>query len=74
MSSEQELVSIRKNRLFVWAIVITAINPIFAGLLLGIWMIREPDLKREGRIVTLFAVAWGVIALLLVAKFGTLKP
>lgn len=32
-------------------------------------MLTEPDLKREGRIVTLFSVAWGIIVLALIAKF-----
>lgn len=63
-------VTINKNRFFFWAVIITILNPIFAGLLLGIWMMREEGLKKEGRIVTGFAILWGFLALLLVSKFG----
>lgn len=66
---ENGKVSIHKNRLFVWAVVIAAPNPIFSGLILGILFLAEPDLKKEGRIVTLFAVAWSLIALALVYKY-----
>lgn len=61
--------SIRKNRLFLWAVVITILNPLFSGLILGLVMLSEPDLKREGRAVTLFAVVWGALALTLFMRF-----
>ncbi|MBU6414686.1 hypothetical protein KGQ34_00370 [Patescibacteria group bacterium] len=64
-----EQASVRKNRLFFWAVVIAALNPIFSGLILGILFLREPDLKKEGRIVTLFSVVWGLIALGLIYKY-----
>ena len=64
-----EKAGIRKNRLFFWAVIITILNPLFSGLILGLVMLSEPDLKREGRVVTLFAVVWGALALALVARF-----
>ena len=60
---------INKNRFFFWAVIIAILNPIFSGLILGTFMLSQPSLKKEGRIVTLFSVVWGVIALLLVSKF-----
>lgn len=66
-----ESTHINKNRFFVWAVIITLLNPVFAGLLLGIWMMGEPDLRKEGRIVTGFAIVWGLLALLLISKFGS---
>lgn len=32
-------------------------------------MFTESELKREGRIVTAFAIIWGILALALLAKF-----
>ncbi len=61
--------AINKSRFFFWAVVITALNPVFSGLILGILFLREPDLKKEGKIVTLFAVVWGLIALGLIYKY-----
>ena len=64
-----ERATINRNRFFFWAVAIAILNPIFSGLILGLVMAREPDLKKEGRIVTLFSLAWGIIALMLVARF-----
>ncbi len=64
-----ERATIRKNRFFFWSVIIAILNPMFSGLILGLVMRSEPELKREGRIVTLFSIAWGIIAMLLVAKF-----
>lgn len=64
-----EQASVSKNKFFFAAVIIAVLNPIFSGLILGLVMLTEPDLKREGRIVTLFAVVWGLITLALIAKF-----
>ncbi len=64
-----ERVNIRKNRFFFWAVIIAILNPVFSGFILGLVMLSEPELRKEGRIVTIFSLAWGIIALLLVAKF-----
>ena len=64
-----EKVAIHKERLFFWATIIAILNPVFSGLIIGLVMLSEPSLKKEGRIVTMFSLAWGIIALLLIAKF-----
>ena len=64
-----EQVAIRKNRFFFWAVIIAVLNPIFAGLILGLVMLSEPGLRREGRVVILFSIAWGLIAAMLVARY-----
>ena len=69
-----EKVTVIKNRFFFWAVIIAILNPIFSGLILGVFMMSQPDLKKEGRIVTLFAIAWGLIVLMLVSKFRWLLP
>ena len=69
MGPRMEKVSVNKNRLFFWAVIIAILNPIFSGLILGLLMYSEPELKSEGRTVTLFSLLWSVLALLLAAKF-----
>jgi len=60
---------INRSRFFLCAVVIAVLNPIFSGLILGLFMLSEPTLRKEGRIVMLFAVAWGLIVMLLLAKY-----
>lgn len=67
-------VTISKNRFFFWAVIIAILNPIFSGLILGIFMLSQPALKKEGRIVTLFSIVWGIIAMLLLSKFQNILP
>ncbi len=64
-----EKASIRKNRFFFWAVVIAILNPLFSGLILGLVMLSEPELKREGSVVALFSIVWGIIVLLLITRF-----
>lgn len=69
-----EKVAISKNRFFFWAVIIAAFNPILSGMILGLFMMSQPELKKEGRIVTLFSAVWGLIVLALVAKFRGALP
>jgi len=69
-----EKASIRKNRFFFWSVIIAILNPIFSGLILGLFMLFEPDLKKEGRIVMLFSLVWGIIVTLLFSKFRGMLP
>lgn len=62
-------VTISKNRFFFWAVIIAILNPIFSGLILGMFMLSQPALKKEGRIVILFSITWGLIAMLLLSRF-----
>lgn len=64
-----EKVSISKNKFFFWSVIIAVLNPFLSGLIIGLVMLTESDLKKEGRIVTFFSIAWGIIALLLMVKF-----
>lgn len=64
-----ENATIRKHRLFVAAGIIAILNPIFSGLILGMVMLKEPDLRKEGRTILVFSMVWGLVALLLIGKF-----
>ena len=67
-------VAVSKNKFFFWAVVIAILNPVFSGLILGLFMLSEPNLRKEGKIVALFSIAWGVIAMLLLARFKGVLP
>lgn len=69
-----ETATIRKSRFFFWAVVIAILNPIFSGLILGLFMLSEPELRKEGRIVALFSIVWGIMAMFLVARFRDVLP
>lgn len=69
-----ERIAINRNRFFFWAVIVAILNPVFSGLILGLLMLAEPNLKKEGWIVTLFSVVWGLIAMMLVTKFKHLLP
>ena len=64
-----EKVNISKNKFFLWSVIIAVLNPVFSGLVLGLVMFSEPELRKEGRIVTVFSIIWGVIVLLLINRF-----
>ncbi len=45
------------------ALLITLVNPIFSGLIIGSAFLSEPELKKEGKIIIVSAVLWGVAVL-----------
>ncbi len=55
-----------KKRWFFIGIAVALLNPIFSGLLVGafFWW-KEPEMKREGKIITILAAVWGALLLLL---------
>ncbi|MEK7565350.1 MAG: hypothetical protein AAB394_00200 [Patescibacteria group bacterium] len=55
-------------------LVITILNPVFSGLILGAVYITEPGLKKYGRIILPITVIWGAIAFWLSAKYFPVRP
>lgn len=70
---EDAPVVISKSRWFNGALAIAVLNPIFAGLLMGILLWRTQGMQKEGKIVTAFSIIWGGIILLLAYKYGAFK-
>lgn len=66
-------VTISKSRWFNGALAIAVLNPVFAGLIMGLLLWRTDGMQREGKIVTAFSVIWGGIILLLAYKYGAFK-
>ncbi len=54
-----------KKTLFRVALAVAIFNPIVSGVLIGIYFWREPEMKREGKIITAVALVWGVVVLVL---------
>ncbi len=42
-------------------LLIATLNPVFSGLVMGIYYIGQKDLRREGWIVLGFAIIWKVV-------------
>jgi len=63
-TSEEVSLSSRKKWLWV-GIVIALINPVFSGLIFGLAFWSEPKFRKEGRMIVVIAIVWGVISLYL---------
>jgi len=59
-----------KNRWFYGAIAISIFNPIPCGIIMGILLLREPNMKQEGRTTLIFSLLWGLIMTLIAFKYG----
>ncbi len=61
-----------KSKKWLWAgLLIALVNPIFAGFILGLLFLSEPQFKKEGRIILIFSIVWGAISLVLIGRFQT---
>ncbi|MDP3764469.1 MAG: hypothetical protein Q8Q95_02505 [bacterium] len=59
-----------RSKKWLWAgLIITALNPIFSGVILGALYTTEPGLKKYGRIILPLAAIWGAIAFWLTSKY-----
>jgi len=52
-----------KKKWFTVALLITLVNPILSGLIIGSAFLSEPELKKEGKKIIVLAITWGIIAL-----------
>lgn len=50
-----------KKKLFIAAIIIAILNPIFSGLILSFVFITEPKLRKEGKILLIISFVWAII-------------
>jgi len=62
---EEKISLSSKKKWFLIGLAIAILNPIFSGLILGIGFWTEPQLKKEGKIITALAVVWGLAAMFL---------
>ena len=57
-----------KKMLYRIGMVIALLNPIASGVVLGVYLWTEPEMKREGKIITAIAAAWGILSLIILKK------
>lgn len=67
------IVSSRKKWLWL-GILVAAVNPVFAGLIIGAVYLSEPELQKEGRLVAGIAIVWGAFLFYLISKNLTVNP
>lgn len=54
-----------RKRWFWLFLIITLVNPIFSGLILGVSLMSEPEMKKEGKIILTTAIIWGTIVFII---------
>jgi hypothetical protein len=61
-ASGKDKIALSSRRKWFWlGIIITIVNPIFAGLILGLAFWTEPEMKKEAKIILVVAIVWGII-------------
>lgn len=50
-----------RKKWFWLFLIIALINPIFAGLILGVSLMNEPETKKEGKIILPIAIIVGIL-------------
>ncbi|MEK7209671.1 MAG: hypothetical protein AAB670_01995 [Patescibacteria group bacterium] len=61
------------SKKWLWVgVVISVLNPIFSGLILGSLYLTEPGLKKYGRVILATAIVWGAVSFWLARKFAPL--
>ncbi len=60
-TSKKEI-KLTSRKKWLWlGIVVAIINPVFAGLILGLAFLTEPEMKKEAKIILAVAIIWGAI-------------
>ncbi len=67
---DKKVVSNSRQKLVIIGLLITLVNPIFAGLIFGIYLYTEREFKKDGRLIIFLSLIWGSIAFLLASRFG----
>lgn len=70
----QKLVISSKKKWLWLGILVAAVNPVFAGLIMGAVYLSEPELHKQGRIVAIISILWGAVLFYLVNKSITINP
>lgn len=67
---DEKVVLKSKQKLIIVSLLITIFNPIFAGLIFGLFLYSEPELKKEGRLIIILSALWGGILFALSSRFS----
>ena len=58
-----------RQKLIIIGLLITLVNPFLAGLIFGLFLLSEPELKKEGRLILILSLLWGGISFILARRF-----
>lgn len=65
-SNTETILKLSSRKRWFWLfLIITFVNPIFSGLILGVSLISEPEMKKEGKIILTLAIVWGTVVFIL---------
>jgi len=65
MNEKKEKISLSSSKKWFWmGIAVALISPV-AGLILAISFWTEPELKKQGKIILIFAIIWGILFIFL---------
>ncbi len=62
---EEKITLSSKKKWFWLAIAVTLISPV-SGIVLAVAFLTEEDLKKQGRIILVLSIIWGVISVYLI--------
>lgn len=64
-----ESVVLSRQKWIIVGLIITILNPLFAGLIYGLALLNEPSFKKEGRLIAILSLFWGAIQLAFLARY-----
>ena len=67
-ANDKELTLNSKKNWFYVGLIVAILNPVFAGLIIGVFFMTEKELKKEGRIILLIAIVFAFVHTYVVQK------
>lgn len=67
--SSVDNISISRQKLLIIGLLIIIFNPLPAGLIYGLFCWREPQIKKDGKLMIIFSLFWGAISLALARQY-----
>ncbi len=65
---DERIVLKSKQKLVIVGLLITLLNPLLAGLIFGLFLLSEPQLKKEGRLILILSLLWGGVSFILARR------
>ncbi len=64
-----DAVLISKQKLVIIGLLIILFNPLPAGLIYSFFCWRQPKLQKDGKLMLIFSLIWGAVALAMVRGY-----
>jgi hypothetical protein len=62
-------ISISKQKLVIIGLLIVILNPLPAGLIYGLALLKDPKTKKDAKLMIIFSLFWGAISLSLAQQY-----